>query len=216
MLSDYDIALLLQAQYDGTLQCDFQSRIGVVSVAVKHYPDFTLILNEGTFCAPDWASNFKTLMVPLKNGGRVDWAFQESIPESIDALEPYLQPDKPALIGGHSRGASHTNTMALELINRGWKRENIRRVAIAPARCFDAAGVAALAGCAGTAYRNCHDVFDQDFVCDVPLHFLGEPYEITDPWITIDVPAKPDDPWLLFKRHHLFLYTPHLQGAPIG
>ena len=212
MLTDYQIGQYLQAQYDGTLICDYQNRIGVVSVAVKRFLDFTLILNEGTFCLPDWASNFQASMRDVPRIGRVEQGFYENVPETVQALKSFLQPDKPLQIGGHSRGASHTNVMAAVFIDDGWDRAMIRRTAIAPARCFDAAGVEFLKGCHGTAYRNCRDVFDQDFITDVPLHFLGEPYEITDPWTTIDSPAKPDDPWLLFRRHHLSLYQPFLEG----
>ncbi len=213
--SNREICDLLQNQYDDTLIADYQNRIGVVSLAVKRYPDCTLILFEGSRNIPDWYSNLKFLMVYIANFGWVEQGFYTDMPAAIDSVLPYLQQDKPVFFGAHSRGGPHANIGTRLLINKGWKRENLHRVLFAPARCFDAAGAAILQGSPGTAYRNYGSELDQDWICCVPMHVLGAPYVNTDPWTLINQPAAEGDDWLLLKRHHLFLYrqSPQVQNA---
>ena len=206
MLDDLQIAQLLAQQYDGTLVSDYAARIGEVSFAVKRYSDCTAVLFEGSFNIPDWWSNLQALMVTVPRIGRIDQGFNDDMAETIADIIPRLQPGLPTYIGGHSRGAAHTNVAAAYLIDQGWDRKSIIRTTIAPPRTGNADFAKFLQGSPGTAYRNYHNEVEQDFVVCVPIHFKLEPYVAVDPWTVIYEAPALLDPWLLLRFHHLNLY----------
>lgn len=208
MLSDLDIANLLQAQYDGLSTFDYQNRIGAISVALKYYPDCTAVLFEGSHNIPDWFSNFEFIGIPVSGLGLIEQGFYDDMPTALETLKPYLQPDKPIHIGGHSRGAAHCNVYARMLIASGYLPSMIRRTKFGEPHSMSAKCAEGFAGSPTTSYRNYGDPLDQDFVCTVPFY----PLVASEAPTLVDAPGPPDDPWLLLKRHHLFLYTKALQN----
>lgn len=197
----------LQLQYDNSMATfDYANRIGNVPIALKHFPDCDLVCFEGSRNLPDWYSNFKAWMIQVNGIGRVEKGFYDDTPATVADLKPRLQPGKPLVITGHSRGAGHTNVVTRELILDGYDPRMIYRVKFGEPRSGDAVYAEGFAGSPAVSLRNYGDPLDQDWVCDVPLHFMLTPYVPTEAPTMIDVPPAPDDEWGFLARHHLFLY----------
>lgn len=203
MLSDLEVCDLLQAQYNGQSIFDFESRTGVVSVAVRRYPDCTAVLFEGSHNAVDWLSNAQFLGVPVDGlPGLIEAGFYDDMPETRDVLHPWLQPDKPVISAGHSRGAAHANIYARMLLAFTWQPSLVRRVKFGEPHSMDSVCARGFAESPAVSYRNYGSPLDQDLVCTVPFFPL-----VSSEYPTlVNVPAADDDPWLALRRHHLFLY----------
>lgn len=207
MLSDCEVADLLQAQYDGRQEVfDYSNTLGVVSYSIKHYPDFELLLFEGSHNVPDWFSNFQASLIRVNGFGGVEQGFYEDIPAATADIQAHLVRSKPVRIGGHSRGAAHGHIAARQLILNGYSPALITRTLFGSPRPGDLDFAVGLAGSPCHSYRNYRSFDAQDIVCDVPLHFFLERYVHPEPQIKIDVAPMADDPWLILDRHHLFLY----------
>lgn len=206
MITDLTCATLLQSQYDGAKVFDYQDRVDNVSFAVKLLDDCSVILFEGTYNLPDWLSNFQAEMIAVKGLGGVERGFYDGLPEVLALVKPKMQRNLPVYVTGHSRGAAHANIFAVMMLNEGFN-QYLTRITFASPRCGDAEFNSRLLNISGYNYRNYHDEEHQDFVCDVPFHFNLCPYGRPEPTKLIDVPPAPNDPWLIFARHHLALYS---------
>ena len=81
------------------------------------------------------------------------------------------------------------------------------RVVFGSPRPGDAEFASGLAESPCSAYLNYVSYWKQDKVCQVPFYFpLLWPYVHPGPYIYVKADALPDDKWLAFKWHHLFLY----------
>jgi hypothetical protein len=212
-LMDLDLGNLLQSQYNNEPVFDYSNTIEQVTFALKRYADCTVIPFEGSRDLLDWLSNFRARMIQVDGLGGVEEGFFTGLPDVMDVLWPMIPKDKPLYVTGHSRGASHTNLFVVMLLNKGFPASLLKRVAIASPRSGDAVHAERLLTIEGRTYRNYHNEDAQDFVCDVPLHFNFMPYERPQPTILVDVPPLPNDPWLLFARHHLNLYLQGIANA---
>lgn len=209
MLSDLQIAQILQDQYNATPNTfDFADRIDDVSFGIKRLPDCTVIAFEGTYCLPDWMSNFDTVMIHPPGIGGVSRGFYDGLPETLAALSPML--DRPPIYCiGHSRGSAHAQIFAAMLINAGYK---VEVVTFGAPRTGDAALAAILSKSLCRWYRNYHDEEHQDLICEVPIDIPElAPYVHPGTEIRIDIAPQPNDNWGVFARHHLFLYQQWLE-----
>ncbi len=210
MLTDLQIANLLQSQYNGDQIFDYQNKICEVTFAIKHYPDCSALLFEGTYDLDGWISNFHANLIQVPNLGGVEEGFYNGLPDVLEAIKPELLTNHPLIVCGHSRGAAQANIFAPMLKNAGFT-PYLKRVTFASPRPGNAELVAKILTIPGCNYRNYHNEEHQDFVCEVPLHFNFMPYARPQPTILLDVPPLSDDPWLIFARHHLSLYIKGLQ-----
>lgn len=206
MLSDLDCCDLLQSQYDGVSGVfDYQETIddGPVTYALKFYPDCSVVAFEGSHDLPDWISNFQAQMIFLRDLGGVESGFYAGLPQAYTRIVPKLQKDKQVYCIGHSRGAAHANIFAAMLIKAGF---TVHAVSFGLPRPGDNDLMKILQTQSNTWYRNYRNFIDQDFICDMPFPTLDWHYAHPSIPKIIDVPAPPDDPWLILSRHHLQLY----------
>ncbi len=208
MLSDLNICDLLQNQYDGAQGVfDYQDTIEGVTFAVKVYPDCVAVLHEGSHDEPDVEHDFEAEIIypPELNGVGVHAGGWSGLIAAYAEILPYLPKDKLIYLCGHSLGALRVNLAACLLLHHGYTM--VERVKFAPPRSNDQALAAMINKYPVRAYENYHSVLDRDFVCAVPRRILPAfPYDVDEPRILIDVPARAGDNWLFLKRHHLFLY----------
>lgn len=209
MLTDLQICDYLQAQYDKTPGTfDIVESTEDVDWALKIFPDCTLLAFEGSHDIPDWISNFKASMVKSEYGGRVENGFNNGVSAALDVIIPEIPLNgDPVIIGGHSRGASHAHIATRGLIAHGFKADYIHRVVFGSPRVGDLEFCRGLEESPVTSYRNYGNFFDQDKVCQVPAYIPWfAPYHHPGAYTYVDIPGDPLDPWILLKRHHLFLY----------
>lgn len=195
MLNDYEIALLLQKQYDKVEGVfDYSKRIGVVSVAAQRYQDHTLILCEGSYNWQDWLSNVQAAMISTPIG-RVHSGFYQDTRDALVAILPYIQTEKPVVFSGHSRGAPHANILALEYIKGGIASSMVTRVKFGEPHHFDQETLAGFQDSPQVSYWNYDDFLRHDPVGDVAYHLpLVAPY-VPEHRTIINVPPAADDQW---------------------
>lgn len=207
MLSDLQIALLLQSQYDGEAIFDYQNTIEGVTFAIKLYDDCTVVLFEGSHDAPDWEHDFEAIMVypDELNGAGVHAGFWEGLPAAFDVILPYLSKDKLTVLAGHSLGAGRVNLAAGLLLGKEYDR--LELVKFASPRSNDKRLSDSIALFPLRSYWNYHNEDHHDFICDVPIAIpeILE-YDTTEPKKLIDSPPGAEDNWGVFAWHHLFLY----------
>lgn len=205
MLTDLQIATFLQSQYDGADVFDYANRIGVVSVAVKHFPDCTGVFFEGSYNFPDWVSNFKANMIQVDGLGGVEFGFHENITETLGDILSMIPKDKPVFVGGHSRGSAHADIFGALLINLGYQ---VTVVVFGSPRPGDHNLAAILTRGTHRAYKNRHDPVTN---VPEPLFLPYWPYIHPTPFIMMN--QKPSagifDTWGPLADHHFYLY---LQG----
>ena len=215
MLTDFELALLLQQQYDAVQGIfDFAERIDEVSFGVKHYPDCTVIAFEGSYNIPDWFSNFDAVMIRPPGLGGVEQGFYDGLPEALAAISPMLSGKVPVYVAGHSRGAAHAHIFGAMLINAGY---TVEVVVFGSPRPGDAALAHILQKAPNRSYRNYHDWDLQDWVTDVPLDVtIISPYVHPVKQIAIDVVPPDPDSWGVLKMHHIQNYIKALKGMANG
>lgn len=214
MLTDLQIAQLLQSQYNGESIFDYQDMIAGVTFAVKCYPDCNVVLFEGSHDVPDWEHDFEAAMIwPTElAGGGVHEGFWLGLREAFVKIQPYLAKDKLTILCGHSLGAGRVNPAAGFLLYLGFT--SVNRVKFAPPRSNDKNLARRLSNFPVTSYWNYHDEEHHDFVCDVPLFIpIIAPYDTSEPHIMLDVAPQVDDAWGMLAYHHLFLYIEGIQNG---
>ena len=202
MLNDYEVALLLQQQYDGVAGVfNVSAPYGVVSWALKHYDDCDVICFEGSHDLPDWERDFKAAMIHVDGLGGVHGGFYDGLPEVLSALNPLLSKDRLTIVAGHSLGGGEAQIFTAMLSLAGYaKLETITFGCPLPG---DQRLANLIAPFPNRSYWNYRDFFHHDIVGSVPVVLPEEPYVFPCPRILIDEPPEPLDAWGLAAWHHL-------------
>lgn len=202
MLTDYEIALLLQQQYDGFSGVfDVSAPNGTVSWALKHYDDCDVVAFEGSHDLPDWERDFKGAMIHVDGLGGVHGGFYEGLPEVLANVMPLLAKTKPIIVCGHSLGGGESQIFAGLLANAGFTEISIVTFGCPLPGDQQLADLIALFP--NRSYWNYRDFFHHDIVGSVPINLPDEPYVFPCARTLIDEPPEPLDAWGLASWHHL-------------
>lgn len=206
MLNDYDIALLLQSQYDctqGVFDHDFTNVHGD-RYCIKYYHDCSVVVHEGSHDFLNWFNNARFVMQEDSILGGIDLGFDIGIEDQTKQAAPLIPKEKQVYVSGHSRAGPRAYLMAARLIKMGYE---VSIVTFASPRPGDAKFASIIQTAKeARSYRNYRDFDEQDFVCDVPFpHPFGYIHPVQP--IVIDMPPAQSDSWGVLARHHLFLYT---------
>lgn len=204
MLNDYEIALLLQQQYDEA-QGVFDVILDVSGVycSVKYFQDFSVICFRGSTTILDWCRDFQGIMVPDAELGGVEQGFitgLRDIDAHIDTL-PIFGSEKSVIITGHSLGAARALLFAGMWTLHNQMEPGDEVVVFGSPRPGGMKLKGILAPLTVRAYCN-----GRDPVCRVPLDIpLIDPYCEPCELIMLDEAPTPDDVWGGFIGwHHLF------------
>jgi hypothetical protein len=203
MLSDYEIALLLQQQYDGVQGVfDRSGVVQEVTFAVKHYDDYDIIAFEGSHNLPDWERDFHADMVHIDKLGGVHDGFYSGLPAVLETVLPCISTQKLIKICGHSLGGgeSHIFTGLLAVAEFG-KLETITFGSPLPG---DKQFSDILAPYPNRSYWNYKNCFEHDLVGSVPIWLPEEPYVVPRERKTFWSAPSENNPW--GKGHYL---APH-------
>lgn len=212
MLSDYTLATLCQAQYDGATIFDSAIQRGGDCVALKNYPDCSVVIHEGSHDFLNWYNNFRAGLVEVPDFGGVEEGFYINLPEMCADLLPLIPKNKPVYLTGHSRGAARAVIMAAMLVKQGY---TVICVVFGCPKPGDAVLASILEDYECRWYRNTHDFEEQDFVCDVPIFcpITFKKFSHAGECVMIDVAPPENDSWGALAWHHLELYQ---KGAKNG
>lgn len=200
-LNDYEIALLLQQQYDGDDVFDVVTITDEVCWALKHYDDCDIIAFEGSHDLPDWERDFKGAMIHVDGLGGVHGGFYEGLPEVLSAVIPLLSKDRITIVAGHSLGGGEAQIFTAMLSLAGYEKLEI--VTFGCPLPGDRHLADLIAPFPNRSYWNYHDFFHHDIVGSVPVNLPDEPYIFPCARIIIDEPPEPLDAWGLASWHHL-------------
>lgn len=210
MLNDYEIACLLQDQYDGDkTQFDVWEPSGIVSYAVKVLPDAVHIFFEGSHDLPDWERDFHADMIQIPGLGGVHSGFYEGLPEVLAALMPILPKDRLISVNGHSLGGGEADIFVAMLGVAGF--DKVEGVTFGKPVAGDAALEAKILKFTNRTYVNYCDPLQHDLVCDVPFTLPNEPYDNGRQRIKICQSSQLFDSWGALSWHHLSLYIKGVQ-----
>lgn len=201
MPTDYDIALLLQAQYDGKPVFDMARNTNGVDWAIKGFGDCSAIFLEGTHSLPDAARDFNFPMRTVAGIGGVHAGFYDGLPETLMAAIPYLPKDKLIKVCGHSLGAGEAHILTAMLAKAGYRA--LETIAFGSPLPGDIGLAATLAPFENRSYWNYCDFFNHDIVGSVPLYLPAEPFIAPRQRILIHEAPAILDPWGMVAWHHL-------------
>ena len=202
MPNDYEIALLLQQQYDGVAGIfNVSAPYGLVSWALKRYDDCDVICFEGSHDVPDFERDFKAKMIHVDGLGGVHGGFYEGLPEVLTACLPLLSIEKLTKISGHSLGGGEAHIFTALLALAGFTK--LETVTFGSPLPGDKQLSDLIAPFPNRSYWNYRDFFHHDIVGSVPVALPEEPYVFPRERILIDEPPEPLDPWLMAAWHHL-------------
>ena len=190
MLSDLDIALLLQQQYDNTPDVfDLTIDVSGVYCSVKHYPDLAVVCFRGSATPLDFWRDFQGLMINDAELGGVEQGFITGLRDIEAHLETVIPTGKPAIIAGHSLGAARAVLFAGLWIEYNQPVHSI--VTFGTPRPGSKSLQRILSGISIHSYCN-----GEDPVCKVPFDIpLLEPYCEPAPFIMLNEPPVSNDPW---------------------
>lgn len=224
MISDLELAELQEAAYcypdaHGIVTpfaWDWSATLKTKTAGFRIVDGFVVIVLPGTQDPPQWEDDFKALPRSIDHPalGRVHSGFWIGIEAFVDALVPALPPGLQIIVIGHSLGAGEAPLIVAELLLRGIAVE--RMVCFAPPRAGMAQLAAYLSNVPKALYRNVgREAPGHDLVTDVPVYIWGiAEYCQVGPLTDLTVTPGPNDPWFLFKYHHMSLYAAALNGAP--
>lgn len=193
MLNDYQIALLLQQQYDGvTGVFDHDFVVDGDRCSIKYFEDSTIIVDEGSHDFLNWFFNFQGMMQQLTLDNitlGVETGFNVNMTDSMAQTLPLLPKDKPVICSGHSRGAGRAWIRAARLIRMGY---DVYVVVFGSPR----PGNSVLATVAANAKRMVSYCNGRDPVCRVPV-FIPLFAEYIEPaaFVMLNEPPAPSDVW---------------------
>lgn len=219
MLSDLDIALQLQKQYD-CVQGVFD-RSGVVqnvTFAVKHFDDCDIIAFEGSHDLPDWERDFHADMVHIDGLGGVHSGFYAGLPAVLQAILPYISTEKPSIICGHSLGGGESHIFTGLLALAGFTK--LETVTFGSPLPGDQQLSDLLAPFPNRSYWNYHNGFEHDLVGSVPIWLPNEQYVFPRERPKFWSAPTADNPW--GQGHYLAphnlkdCYIPGMKGLKNG
>jgi len=214
MLTDLEIAKLLQAQYDGKAQFIYQDD----SLGVKKFPGYTVICNEGTHSMPDVLKDFEAEMIypPALKGAGVHAGFWRGQPAAVQQFLPLLSPRELLVLCGHSKGAGVVNGQAGLFISLGFDARKIIRVKFASPNSNNDQLEDMLRNSPYRSYWNYKYNFPlfRDPVGVVPIKCsrIGFPYSTSEQKIQLTKRPSLFDRWgPSVGWHHLSLYIKAIQ-----
>ena len=215
MVSDYDIALLLQKLYDGVQGVfDQTSCINDVSFALKHFEDFDVIAFEGSHNLPDWERDFHADMVEIDGLGGVHSGFYEGLSRVLQFVLPSISNKKLLKICGHSLGGGESHIFTgMSVLSGFTKLETITFGSPLPG---DKTLSDLIAPFPNRSYWNYNNGFEHDLVGSVPVWLPDEPYVFPRPRIKFWSAPTTNNPWgqghYLAPHNLLDCYIPGLKG----
>lgn len=213
MVTDFDIAVLIQAQYDNRVDSfDIFMHTAGIDWAIKTFDDCTALFFEGSHVLPDFVRDFDFPMEWVPAIGGVHGGFYDGLPAAMEAIIPHLPAMKTIKICGHSLGAGEAHIMTAMLAHRGYHMlETITFGSPLPGDRFLADS---LAPYPNRSYWNYRDFFNHDIVGSVPPYMPPiEGFVIPRDRILIDIPPPILDPWGLVAWHHFELYVKGLSNG---
>lgn len=213
MLSDLDVANLLQAQYDGRkVFFNVWSPYGTVSWAMAKYDDCDVICFEGSHNLPDWKRDFEAEMIQVPGLGGVHEGFYIGLPDVLKSILPLTPLDKRLKICGHSLGGGESHIFTGMAVLAGYT--DVETITFGSPLPGDKQLSDLIASFPNRSYWNFRDGFNCDIVGNVPFHIpVISPYVFPRERIIIESPPAPDDNWGICAWHHLSLYVKGLQNG---
>lgn len=200
MLNDYQIALLLQQQYDAAQGVfDITLDVSGVYCSVKHFPNYSVICFRGSARILDFLRDFQGMMVPDPQLGGVDQGFVIGLRDVKAHMDNIILGNKPVVITGHSLGAARALQFAGLWSLAGRPVTSI--VTFGAPRAGGAKLKNILALIPIRSYRN-----GSDPVCKVPFVIpIIDPYCESRDFIVLNEPPVKGDEWgPEIGWHHLF------------
>lgn len=169
MLTDLQLALKLQDQYDGKIALIPNAP---VDFSILQEDGITYLLYEGSHDVNDAMRDLDALMVDCPFG-RVHAGAWEGVSESLPASLPV---DAEIVCAGHSLGAMRAQLAYRELYRRGYK--NLHCITFECPRFGDHQAIwYGQSLNADKTYQNYLNLFEHDAFTMIPLHLPLEPYE---------------------------------------
>ena len=199
--------------YDGPVAWDWQQEVNSVYVALRRIGDVDVVALRGSTTFTDWVRDLLALANPFEHDdlGPVHPGFYLGMPEVWHEVRAVLRQPVNWVCGGHSLGAGRCTVLTGLAALDG----------LAPARYVrfgePRPGFAQLTGILrpipGASYRAA-DENGHDLVTSVPFHLPPlEDYEHPQPLTDVVVHPAADDPWVLFKYHHMQGYLSAIPGV---
>lgn len=213
---DKDIAVLVNSLYEypniPKIEWLYKGTDGGVFWAIKRIDDIDIVVFRGSTTLEDWVRDFEAVADPLEDDdiGPVHPGFNEGMLEVFDKLSD-ISRGQNVIVTGHSLGAGRASILTGYMVYH--RCPPLSRVVFGEPR----PGFQHLADLVqtvpGRSYRNgCGTGLDYDLVTALPLNVWPEEY--VHPTRMVDVTGSPpaDDPWSLFRWHHMPLYVKALQN----
>lgn len=170
--------------------------------ALKKISGFDLFIFRGSLTIPDWINDLRALAVPSPIG-HVDVGFYSGMTKWWGEAKAMIS--QPAIVGGHSLGASHADVGSALMTIDGMPP--VSRVVFGEPKpgLMDFAQI--IRNIPAASYRNGNDTH-HDLVTDVPFSF--PPLEYVHPTPIVPVLAEPTGGLFatmgVFAYHHITLY----------
>lgn len=176
MLTDYQLALQCQQQYDGLIPL---RTVAEVDYSVVHSDGIVDLIFQGTANWRDAQRDLEAEMVET-GWGRVHAGALAGVPQVIDAELDNFSDDILIRCSGHSLGSMEAALAKRVLYQSGFR--NLEAIGFEPPHYGDAVAVAYSGNDNERAYQNYKDLFVNDIFTMIPPHLLIEPYV---PWANI-------------------------------
>lgn len=201
MTTDYDIALLLQDQYDNQVNnFDCFSVVNEVSFAVKHLDDCTAICFEGSHNLPDFERDFSAEMTYIPGLGGVHSGFYYGLPDVLRYINDMLPTDKLIKVCGHSLGGGEAHIFMAMLAKQHYTF--LEAITFGSPLPGDITLASIIEPFPNRSYWNYRNPFQHDIVGSVPLWLPNEKYVMPTQRILIDEAPELIDPWGVASWHH--------------
>lgn len=223
MISDLDLAELQEAAYcypdaHGVVTpfaWDWSATLKTKTAGFKVIGGVVVIILPGTQDPAQWEDDFTAFprMTDHPLFGRVHAGFWKGIEAFCVALVLALPAGLPIIVIGHSMGAGEAPLIVAQLKSMG--------IAVARMVCFapPRAGMNELADYIADIPKVLYctvgtEAPGHDLVTDVPFSVpLLAPYCQVGPLTSLSVTPAANDPWILFKYHHVTCYIQGLERA---
>ncbi len=218
MLTDFDVAQLIAAQYAGTREPfdlfvdpahnDFNGVAWAAAQLVTEQGTVWVICFEGSHDPPDWAHDFDPRRVWIDVLGDLHAGFYANMQETYALIVDRCK--GPAIFAGHSLGAAHAD-IATGLAARAGLTPLFYLRWGEPAPAWGSRLGSMIASVPGRTYRNIKPhgwATDQDLVTPVPLAIAGwrHPQAFSDVWAPTDPSLPWYERWGILSLHHFHLY----------
>lgn len=176
-------------------------------VCVKQVDDVSYVFFRGSTTFLDWIEDFQDAAIPYDDPdlGLV----HPGARDGVLLVRPLLKDvvGEKSIICGHSLGALHAGIYAGYLTVEGCTPQSLILWGEPKAGGNQLHNIIQKSGATVYSYLN-QDKDGHDLITDVPFDIPEiAPYRhVSSDFIPVSASPQPDDPWLLFRYHHFYLY----------